>query len=194
MTADTVGGVWNYSLDLSRELGRQGIEVALATMGRLLSPDQAREAAAIPRLQVHESDYRLEWMEDPWSDLRRAGDWLLDLERTVRPDVVHLNGYVHASLPWSVPTLVVCHSCVLSWWQAVKGEKAPCEWNRYRDEVRRGLQDAGLVLAPSRAMLAEAERIYGPFRKADVIPNARDARAFAPAPKEPFVFSAGRFW
>ena len=31
MTADTVGGVWTYSLDLARALGEYGIEVALAT-------------------------------------------------------------------------------------------------------------------------------------------------------------------
>ncbi|RYG43279.1 glycosyltransferase family 1 protein, partial [bacterium] len=153
MTADTVGGVWNYSLDLSRELGRRGVEVALATMGRPMSVDQARQAVSIPSLQVFESDFRLEWMEDPWSDLHRAGDWLLSLEQAVQPDIVHLNGYVHASLPWSVPTLVVCHSCVLSWWQAVKGEAASCEWHRYRDAVRRGLRAADLVLAPTHAML-----------------------------------------
>ena len=35
------------------------------------------------------------------------------LERRLRPDVVHLNGYTHGALPWRAPVLVVGHSCVL---------------------------------------------------------------------------------
>jgi glycosyltransferase involved in cell wall biosynthesis len=194
MTADTVGGVWNYSLDLARELGKRGIEVGLATMGRGLSPDQMRESKAIKGLEVFESDYKLEWMENPWADVRNAGRWLLALEDAFMPDIVHLNGYCHAALPWSAPTLVVCHSCVLSWWEAVKGESAPEEWERYGCEVQRGLRAAKLVVAPTKAMLDDATRFYGPFRRAQVIPNSRPAHAFRSGPKEPIVFSAGRFW
>ncbi|MGV3616492.1 MAG: glycosyltransferase family 4 protein [Fimbriimonas sp.] len=194
MTADTVGGVWDYSLDLSRQLGGRGIEIALATMGRALTPDQAREAKAIANLEVFESEYKLEWMEDPWGDVRSAGRWLLALEDAFLPDAIHLNGYCHAALPWSAPTLVVCHSCVLSWWKAVKGECAPTEWARYEEEVRRGLQAADTVVAPTAAMLAEAAQLYGPFRDSQVIPNTRRVDAFRPAEKEPVVFSAGRFW
>src|SRR5256885_6334380 len=44
---------------------------------------------------------------------------------------------------WSAPKLVVSHSCVLSWWKAVKREPLPeKQWGRYRHEVSRGLQGA----------------------------------------------------
>jgi hypothetical protein len=33
MTADTVGGVWTYALELAAGLGEHGVEVAIATMG-----------------------------------------------------------------------------------------------------------------------------------------------------------------
>ena len=33
MTADCVGGVWTYALDLAESLGDFGVEVLLATMG-----------------------------------------------------------------------------------------------------------------------------------------------------------------
>lgn len=194
MTADTVGGVWTYSLDLARALGNFDVEVALATMGRRMSPDQAAEAATIPNLEVFESEYRLEWMEDPWGDVKRAGRWLLSLQDAVDPDIVHLNGYCHAALRWSVPTVVVCHSCVLSWWEAVRGEAAPREWDRYAAEVRKGLAAAHLVLAPTQAMLRDANRLHGPFRGSRVVSNACDEQRFAPQEKEPFVFSAGRLW
>src|ERR1041384_5191725 len=93
MTADTVGGVWTYALELSRALGELGIEVALATMGAPLSIDQWAEARALPGVRVFESDFKLEWMADPWNDVARAGEWLLDLERQLQPDFVHLNSF-----------------------------------------------------------------------------------------------------
>lgn len=194
MTADTVGGVWTYVLELARSLQSYGVEVALATMGRPLSPQQWEEAALLPRLQIFESEYRLEWMEQPWDDVERAGEWLLRLEDRIKPDLIHLNGYAHGSLPWDSPVLMVGHSCVLSWWSAVWGGDAPSEWDRYRTEVKRGIQAADLIVAPTAAMLDELERFYGPLPPCRVIPNARHADAFAPGEKEPFVFTAGRVW
>jgi glycosyltransferase involved in cell wall biosynthesis len=194
MTADTVGGVWTYALDVARALQPLEVNVALATMGAPVSGDQAAEAASIPNLEVVESDFKLEWMDDAWEDVDEAGDWLMKLEQHFRPEVIHLNGYAHGSLPWSAPVLTVCHSCVLSWWEAVKGEKAPSKWNDYAHRVRAGLQASDLVLAPSWTMLAEADRFYGPFQWAEVVPNARRGDLFSPLFKEGFVFSAGRVW
>jgi len=201
MTADTTGGVWSYALDLCRGLCDRGVEVALAIMGEPPSEAQREMAGRIPGLRLFESTFRLEWMEDPWRDIERAGDWLLGLEARFAPDLVHLNGYVHAALPWSAPRLVVAHSCVLSWWQAVKGEPAPASWDRYRREVGAGLAAADLVVAPTAAMLGalieqhtEQHRQYGPLARTRVIGNGRDAHSFRPSPKEPIVFAAGRLW
>jgi glycosyltransferase involved in cell wall biosynthesis len=194
MTADTVGGVFVYALELARALASHRIRTTLATMGRLLSRDQRRAAAAVPGLELRESAFRLEWMQEPWRDLERAGDWLLELEVRERPDVVHLNGYVHGALAWRSPVLVVGHSCVLSWWRAVKGEEAPREWARYRDAVREGLQSAELVVAPTRSMLRALDEHYGPLGAVRVVPNGRQASFVAPGRKEPFVLCAGRLW
>jgi len=194
MTADTIGGVWTYALELARALETQGLQVMLATMGGPLSSRQWEEAEAIPGLQVFESEYKLEWMDEPWRDVKAAGEWLLDLEKRFRPDVIHLNGYAHGALDWSAPTLVVAHSCVLSWWEAVKNESAPISWNTYRREVRRGIRSAGVVVAPSRAMLAQAALHYGPFRNVSVIPNGRAAAMFKRSRKENLIFASGRLW
>jgi len=40
MTADTVGGVWQYAIELAAALGARGLHVALATMGGPLSTAQ----------------------------------------------------------------------------------------------------------------------------------------------------------
>ena len=194
MTADTVGGVWTYALELSAALGEHEIAVALATMGAPLTPQQREASGQIPNLEVFESNFQLEWMEDPWEDVKQASEWLIKLEKRLQPDIVHLNGYVHAALPWQSPTLVVGHSCVLSWWEAVKGEPAPVSWDRYRQEVRRGLQAANLVIAPSVAMLNSLVSHYGKFVKTKMIPNGRDRAIFCPLEKKEFVLTAGRLW
>jgi glycosyltransferase involved in cell wall biosynthesis len=194
MTADTVGGVWTYALELCRALARDGVQVELATLGAPLSPAQWVEAGEVPGLSIHESRFQLEWMDDPWEDVRASGEWLLELEARLAPDIIHLNGYCHGALAWRTPVLVVAHSCVLSWWEAVKGEPAPGRYARYREEVARGLRAAACVVAPSEAMLTAAERHYGRFRATRVIPNARRSESFRPSPKEPFVLAAGRLW
>jgi glycosyltransferase involved in cell wall biosynthesis len=193
MTADTVGGVWTYALELARALGRGGTAVTLATMGAPLSRVQWRETKRIQTLEVRESLFRLEWMQDPWDDVEAAGDWLLALEAELQPDVVHVNGYVHAALPFRPPVVAVAHSCVLSWWRAARGGSAPAEWDRYRREVARGLAAATLVLAPTRAMAADLAREWGATR-AQVVWNGRDAQDFRVMEKEPLVLAAGRLW
>ncbi len=195
MTADTVGGVWTYALELTRAFAPFGVEVTLATMGAPLTPGQWEEARALANLRVEESTFQLEWMDEPWADVRAAGDWLLGLEARVRPDVVHLNGYGHGALPWTHPALMVGHSCVLSWWRAVKGEEAPERYARYREEVSRGLHAAGRVVAPTRAMLEALRAHYGPLQEAEVIYNARRSDDFPPGDeREPFILTAGRLW
>lgn len=195
MTADTIGGVWTYALELSRGLIDQGVDVVLATMG---APVQPRQREAIrklgPGIQLFESPFKLEWMDNPWLDVAAAGEWLLALEREHCPDIIHLNGYVHAALPWSAPTLVVAHSCVFSWWQAVKKEAPPSGWNDYHSAVRKGLRHADRVVAPSRAMLAQIARHYGLPLNAQVIYNGRDGGDLPSAEKERSILSVGRLW
>jgi len=194
MTCDTIGGVWQYSLELIRALAPHGVEVALATMGQPPDDSQIQQAQRLANAQLHVGDFKLEWQSSPWVDVARAGDWLMQIASRFKPDVIHLNGYAHASLPWGRPVLVVGHSCVLSWWQAVKGRPAGEQWAQYKVAVARGLACADTVVAPSRTMLLELERLYGPLGNVRVIHNARSRMQFRPAPKEEFIFSAGRLW
>ena len=193
MTADCVGGVWTYALDLCRELASRGAEVALATMGAPLQDEQRRDAEAIPRLSIFESDYRLEWMADPWEDIRHASDWLLELESQLRPDIVHLNQYAFGALPFQAPGVVVGHSCVCSWWRAVHGSDAPQEWDRYRRLVTAGLRGAAARVAPTRAMRSSLREHYGSAAPIGVIHNGSSTIVDA-VEKEPFVLAAGRLW
>lgn len=194
MTADAAGGVITYAIELSRALARHGTRVVLAVMGGAPSATQRAAALAVPGLALHTSEYRLEWMDDPWEDVARAGEWLLAIEERTRPDVVHLNGYAHGALPFRAPKLVVAHSCVLSWFEAVEGRPAPAQFDRYRREVAAGIASAAALVAPTRAMLEVAVRHYGAHPRAWVIPNGRDAERFQPAAKEEAILSIGRLW
>ena len=151
MTIDVMGGVWSYALELASWLVAQRAEVVFASMGRAPRPSQ-RDALTAAGIALEESEYRLEWMEEPWQDVERAGKWLLSLEDKHRPNVVHLNGFSHGALGFRAPAVVVAHSSVLSWWRAVFGCEAPAAYDRYRAEVRRGLRGASRVVAPSHAM------------------------------------------
>jgi glycogen synthase len=194
MTADAVGGVWSYCLTLARAMERHGVHFVVATMGPRPSSDQVAEAAAIPNLRREISDYALEWMPDPWADVDAAGEWLRCLEAREAPDVVHLNGYSHAAEPFAAPTVLVGHSCCLSWWRAVKGVDPPASWDEYRTRVSRGLLSADAFVAPSASILSEYQRLYGALPRSRVIYNAASPGCNTHSVKQQVILTAGRAW
>jgi glycogen(starch) synthase len=194
LTADPIGGVWSYALELCQALRPLHASIALVTLGRALTAQQRAQLTALDNVALYETAFRLEWMPEPWNDLAKAGEVLLDVERRFRPDVVHLNHLVHADLPWRAPVVSVGHSCVLSWWRAVRDTPVGSEWRTYREWVTASLRAATAVVAPTAAMLASLEESYGPFRATAVIHNARSGKLFTPGRKERLVLCAGRLW
>lgn len=192
MTADGAGGVWTYALDLARALYPYGVSTTLATMGPRPDAWQLAQASTVPGLSVVASDYKLEWMDDPWDDVRAAGTWLLDLERALRPDIVHLNSYALAALPWRQRPLVVAHSSVASWAESVPNGPSTSALRAYTDAVARGLRAAARVVATSGWMLASLRHHYGFDGPSQVIANGRSDARLSPAPKEPFLLAVGR--
>jgi glycogen synthase len=197
MTTDAVGGVWRYSLDLCRELSRGGSTVTLVCLGPAPTEEQRAHARLVPGLTLREHAEPLEWMPEPWSGVDRAGRYLLALCDELRPDVVHLNGYSHGALELGVPKVVVGHSCVLSWWQAVEATPTPSHLTTYRERVARGLRGAQAVIAPSNAMLESMKQNYG-LESGTVIFNGssrpRASDVHGAGRKEPFVLCAARLW
>jgi len=194
LVADAVGGVFTHAVELARALVAAGAGVVLATEGAELTSDRRRAVDGLAGV-VHEGrPYRLEWMPDPWDDVAASGRWLLALEERVRPDVIHTCELAHGALPFRAPKLVAAHSCVTSWFEAVRGLPAPPAWDRYRAAVRAGLRGAGAVVAPSPWMARALVRHHAPIPAPHVVPNGRDAARFWPGPKEELVFAAGRLW
>jgi glycosyltransferase involved in cell wall biosynthesis len=195
MTADAVGGVWTYARELCRALLAHDIEVILTVMGPAPTAKQRETLRTLPNVRLLHGDWKLEWMDQPWSDVERAGDWLLETAERERVEVVHLNGYAHAALDWHRPRIVVAHSCVCSWWQAVHREPAPAEWNRYRHVVADGLAAADVVIAPTYAFLESLQSLYGFSSRSAVIHNAIAAvHTPVDTTREPMIFACGRAW
>jgi len=192
-TVDAVGGVWTYALELARAL--PDVSFSLAQMGPRPSAAQRSEAARLANVRLFESDFALEWQGDPWRDVDEAAHWLSGLSRKLKPNLVHLNGFSHAVVDFGVPVVVVAHSCVPSWWRAVKGEAAPSEWGEYERRVGDGLRAASAIVAPTRAFGLEIARIYELKRPVETILNGCQARFSDDiSPREPFVLAAGRAW
>ena len=194
MTGDTVGGVWTFTLELAAELWKRGVEVALLTMGADPSDAQKAQAAALPGLCLLSSAHKLEWMDEPWEDVEKANRWIAGLAEEYCPDVLHFNSYGQGARRWSAPVVLTAHSCVLSWWQAVHGQRAPRAWDRYRNLVQDALRTADVVTVPSASFAAALAPHYKDLPECRVIPNGRDRDDFYRTAKEPFVFSAGRLW
>jgi glycogen synthase len=194
MTADTVGGVFTYAVELIAALEPHGVQTVLATFGRPLTRGQREQLRRCRVLDVYESSFPLEWMPNRWDELEASTGWLRDVVARVAPDCIHFNHFAHAGLPWNVPVVLVAHSCVWSWWRAVHGRTPGPELERYYGCVQSAIHAADRVVAPSSDMLASISRNYGLPTRSCVIPNGVDLDALAVRRKLPYVLSAGRLW
>ncbi len=194
MTTDTVGGVWTYTIDLCKSLQPHNVHFFLVTAGAAINESQKKQVDSLANVTVFETTCLLEWMEDPWESIDASVEYLLQLEQKLKPHIIHLNGFVYGSLKWNAPVLVVAHSDVYSWWQAVKKAQPPGSWNDYFIRVKEGLSKADYLVAPSDWMMRVTRFTYAVTTPGEVIYNGRDASCFYNSVKQPLVFSMGRVW
>jgi glycogen synthase len=194
MTADAVGGVWTYAMELIGALNSFGWHVTLAVLGPEPSDAQWKEVTKLNNCECLCGGNALEWMNNPWCDVEATGEWLQELAEEHSPDLVHLNDYSHATRRWRCPVVVAAHSCVSTWWKAVRGETVPSHYAEYRRRVRSALLTASAVVAPTIAWSQQLTEEYGVDISLGTIPNARSAELFRSGPKETCILSAGRLW
>jgi glycosyltransferase involved in cell wall biosynthesis len=194
MTADAVGGVWTYALELARGLCATGTEVLLAVIGPEPTADQRAEAIAIPGLALVVPHLELEWQDRAGPLPAAARQRLVGLAEAFRPDLVHCNGFREAAAGFRAPVLVVAHSCVRSWWRACRGDAPPAEWDDYARGVRSGLARATAVAAPTAAFLADFAAAWGSLRRPRIVPNGLDLDPPPVARRRPVILAAGRLW
>jgi len=72
MTADAVGGVWQYALDLAGGLRAHGVETTLAVLGPVPSADQQRRAEA-SGVKLVQTGLPLDWTAETPEAVLHAG-------------------------------------------------------------------------------------------------------------------------
>jgi glycosyltransferase involved in cell wall biosynthesis len=194
MTVDAVGGVWRYAVDAARGLNARGVSVVLAGLGPEPSAAQRAEVRALPGTDIVWLDAPLDWLAAAETDLDRLPPILARLVDELCIDLVQLNVPSQAAgLRLPVPVVAVSHSCVVTWWDAVRAGPLPTDWAWQRARTRRGLDAAAVVITPSRSHGAAVVRAYGPVTHLRVVPNAGTPVPIA-RDKDPVVFAAGRWW
>jgi glycosyltransferase involved in cell wall biosynthesis len=199
MTADAAGGVWTYALDLAGGLAMQGVTTVLAVLGQGPTPDQMAQASAIPGLELRLTGLPLDWLAEEPQAVTEAGAALAALARDVRADVVQLNSPAHAAgAGFAAPVVAVSHSCVATWWDAVRGGILPADFAWRTELVRSGFLGATELVVPSRAFAEATANRYALTRLPRVVHNGRTALPVAASPPDGvpplFAFTAGRLW
>ena len=192
LVTDAVGGVWVYSLELARALAPLGIEVTLAVAGPSPTAEK-REAAA--GLRLIDTGLPLEWLATDAGEIVRAGQELARIAQREGVDLVQTSSAsLFAGAPFDCPTIAVQHSCVATWWSAVKGADFPQEFAWIHDLVGGGLRRADAVVAPSHSFARSTEQAYALEPPVHVVHNGRTPRDLRALPQGDFVFTAGRLW
>jgi glycosyltransferase involved in cell wall biosynthesis len=194
MSADAVGGVWQYSLDLASGLVRRGLAVTVAVLGP--APSEARIAAAerATGARIVATDLSLDWTAETPEAVLDAARALAGLARTLGADLVHLHSPALALADFPVPVAAVCHSCVATWWDAVETGPLPADLAWRHDLTVRGCRAADALLAPTRAHALATARVCDLARPPVVVRNGRAPSGVPPRAAAPVAFTAGRLW
>lgn len=195
MTADSVGGVWQYCLDLAQGLRAYGAETIIALLGPAASSSQ-EAAAKAAGAEIITTGLPLEWMACSQADVEDAGYAIGRLAEALKPGIVHLNSpALGATADFACPTVAVCHSCVATWWRAVRRGELPEAFAWRADLVRRGYQASDRLLAPTDAFARMTAEAYSLPTAPVVVRNGRRlADTSHTHMGEPFAFTAGRLW
>ena len=173
MTADAVGGVWTYALDLARGLAPLGMHTTLVVLGPEPSSDQIDEAAAVPGLTLATTGLPLDWMAESAGEVRRTAEAVAAM--VGEHALVHLNSPALAGLAaFERPVIGVAHSCVRTWWAAVHdGSALPRDLAWRAELLANGYRRCDRLLAPTRSFAAATTAAYDLAERPTVVANGR---------------------
>nr|WP_232366867.1 glycosyltransferase family 4 protein [Alteripontixanthobacter muriae] len=196
MTADAVGGVWQYAADLAGALVGSGHDVLLATLGPAPSADQI-ECLRETDVRIIDTGLALDWLAQDSRPVRESAERIAALAADERADIVHCNSpALLGAAGFSKPTLAVAHGCLATWWQAARDEPLAPEYHWHRHLVGRGLQAADVAAAPSHSYALLLRQIYGLKNTPQVVHNGRSPAGLVARSERlaHHVLTAGRLW
>ena len=192
LTADAVGGVWQYTVELATSLRALGWEPVVALLGPPAEVGH-RTIATAAGIRLIETGLPLDWLAADARAVTAAGAVLARLARAEGVDIIQLNQPAFAAgFDTGVPLVVAIHSCVATWWDAVRGGELPGDLSWQAQLTARGLQRADAVVAPSAAFARAVDARYGVTPQ--VVHNGRSPSPAMLGPQRDVALTAGRLW
>ena len=195
MTADAVGGVWTYAMELGGALVASGHRMTLAVAGP--APSSAQRAEAMTAgLALLPDTLPLDWLCDGPEAVRAGAKRLASL--AADHDLLLLNSpALAARARFTVPVIAVAHGDVGTWWRAARPGVAldpAYEW--LTALIGEGLRMADRVVAPTAAHGEAVRAFYGLEREVAAVHNGRSTPVLATTvllrKQEPIAGATGR--
>lgn len=195
MTADAVGGVWQYATDLATALADKGVETILAVLGPSPTSRQLQAISQTAGVTVLDTGLPLDWLALSPGAVHEAARAVRKIAREHGADVIQLNTpALAAGVDFPAPVIAVNHSCITTWWGSVQGGK-PTGAYRWRAELTRdGLVNADLVVTPTAAFGEATREAHGLSASPVTVHNGRSPLPLPDVAPHDFAFSAGRLW
>ncbi|CUH13347.1 Capsular glucan synthase [Jannaschia seosinensis] len=194
ITVDAVGGVWRWTVDAARALAPHGASCVIVGLGPEPSEAQAAEIAAIPNAELVWLEQPLEWLASGDAAMCGLPEALATLAREREVDLIHVNAPAQAAdLSTGLPVVAASHSCVVTWWRAMRDEPLPAEWQWQFDRNLRGMETANLVLTPSAAHATALREAYPVATPVATVLNASTPVAEGER-RDRQVLAAARWW
>lgn len=193
LTGEAAGGGWRRALDLARGFTARGVETVLALLGPGPPPAFSAQAARVSGLHVVRLGLPTDAAANNEEELREAGAALAGLAARVRADSVHLHTPAFAAeVAWPVPVVAQAQGDVGTWWKATHRGELPPDLAWRAAAVARGLAEADVVVAPTRAHARALTWLYRPGRPIDVVPLGRAHVPAPPCTRRAAVLACGR--
>jgi len=213
MTADAVGGVWQYATELAHALVPLGVETTIAVLGpaskdatrldQIRFPENAATSVSTHcdpssrggSVDIIHTDLPLDWLATGPDEVAHAATALATLAAELDADLVQLNSpALAARTRFPAPVVAVAHGCVGTWWRAARGTAPDPAYAWHADLMAEGLAAADAVVAPSAAFAAALQETYALPAAPLVVHNGRTPVALSEAEPTDAIFTAGRLW
>lgn len=196
MTADTVDGMWRYSVTLAGALAHRDWQVLLAAFGPAPDHGQRAEIEVLDGVKLVATDLSLDRAGAERRSMEAAAVTLAEIARRESCDLVHLNTpMLAAAVNWPVPVIGVAHGCLSTWWARARAGERDRDMAWRRQMMLEGLVACDRLIAPTLAFADELASACAVDRPIEVVYNGTLPHLPAGLGRgDPFVFTAGRLW
>ena len=168
----------------------------MALLGPEPNRTQRERLQGISGLEVLETRLPLDWLAETPAQVRAAAEALSVLAHDSQSAVAHLHAPALAvsRTPWPCPVVGVAHSCMSTWWEAVRSGLPPDDFGWRADLARQGYVLCDAVVAPTHAFAKATASTHG-IPTPVVCLNGSDWPVLGdPIAASDVVMTSGRLW